>query len=111
VFGDVFAVELDDTLRIVQRTLAGRTLAVEQLSGGAQEQLAIIGRLAAAALVDEEDGVPLILDDALGYADPTRTDRVNTLLADVGEQAQVIVLTCDPDRFAGVPDARTIRIA
>ncbi len=111
VFGEDFTVELDEHLRVVSRTLAGRTLAVEQLSGGAQEQLAIITRLAAASLVDTEDGVPLILDDALGYADPTRTDRVNTLLADVGTSAQVIVLTCDPDRFAGVPGARLVRVA
>ncbi len=110
VFGEDFAIELDDELRVVRRTLGGRTLDLEQLSGGAQEQLAIITRLAAAALVDEDDGVPLILDDALGYADPTRTDRVNTLLADVGRGSQVIVLTCDPDRFTGVPDAKLLAV-
>lgn len=111
VFGEDFEVELDDALRVVRRTVGGRTLDIEQLSGGAQEQLAIITRLAAASLVDATDGVPLILDDALGYADPTRTDRVNTLLADVGRHSQVIVLTCDPDRFAGVPDARLLAVA
>ena len=111
VFGEDFEVELDDSLRVVRRTVGGRTLDIEQLSGGAQEQLAIITRLAAASLVDTEDGVPLILDDALGYADPTRTDRVNTLLADVGKHSQVIVLTCDPDRFAGVPNARLLAVA
>ncbi len=111
VFGDDFSVELDEHLRVVSRTLGGRTLAIEQLSGGAQEQLAIITRLAAASLVDGEDGVPLILDDALGYADPTRTDRVNTLLADIGSNAQVIVLTCDPDRFSAVPGARLLHVA
>lgn len=111
VFGDGFSVELDETLRVVRRNLDDRTLEVEQLSGGAQEQLAIITRLAAASLVDEGQGVPLILDDALGYADPARTDRMATLLADVGRDAQVIVLTCHPDRFTAVPDARTLTIA
>lgn len=111
VFGSDFHVELDEELRVVQRTLGGRTLSLEQLSGGAQEQLAIITRLAAASLVDREDGVPLILDDALGYADPTRTDRVNTLLADVGRTSQVIVLTCDPDRFTGVRAAQVLALA
>lgn len=111
VFGSDFTVELDDELRIVRRTMDGRTLELGQLSGGAQEQLAIITRLAAASLVDRTDGVPLILDDALGYADPTRTDRVNTLLADVGTRSQVIVLTCDPDRFTGVRDARVVAVA
>lgn len=110
VFGEDFTVELDEELRVVRRTQGGRTLDIAQLSGGTQEQLAIITRLAAASLVDEDDGVPLILDDALGYADPTRTDRVNTLLADVGRTSQVIVLTCDPERFTGVPSANLLNV-
>ncbi|MFT6942004.1 MAG: energy-coupling factor transporter ATP-binding protein EcfA2 [Nitriliruptoraceae bacterium] len=110
VFGDSFEVTLDDELKIITRTMDGTTLEVDQLSGGAQEQLAIITRLAAAALVDRKDGVPLILDDTLGFADPERRGRVNTLLGRVGQRNQIIVLTCDPDRFRGIPHAtfRTI---
>ena len=110
VFGSDFAVELDEQLRIVTRTLAGRTLDVEQLSGGAQEQLGLLTRLAAAVVVDPVDGVPLLLDDALGYADAARVDRVNALLAQVGQRSQVIVLTCSGERFAGIPDARRITL-
>jgi len=61
-------------------------------------------------VVDPDDGVPLLLDDALGYADAARVDRVNALLAQVGQRSQVIVLTCSGERFAGIPDARRITL-
>ena len=42
VFGDSFEVEIDSSLRICSRTLAGRTVPYESLSGGAKEQLGIV---------------------------------------------------------------------
>jgi uncharacterized protein YhaN len=53
----------------LQPHLAGRTVAYESLSGGAKEQLGIVARLASAALVAKEDGVPVVIDDALGFTD------------------------------------------
>ncbi|MHC4847612.1 MAG: ATP-binding protein [Planctomycetota bacterium] len=110
VFDASLNVELDDELAISARTLQGRTLPIESLSGGAREQLALISRLAAALLVDESDGVPLVLDDALGYSDPARLEGLGALLGHAGEHAQIIVLTCTPGRFRHVGDATVIRL-
>lgn len=110
VYGDGFDVEIDDDLTIVSRTLAGTRVDFDQLSGGAQEQLGILARLAVAGLVDLVDGVPVIIDDALGYTDPERLRSLGSVLAGPGEQAQVVVLTCTPERYAGVPGATTIRL-
>ncbi|MEX2562720.1 MAG: AAA family ATPase [Nitriliruptoraceae bacterium] len=95
--GDDVGIDLDDDLKIATRTVKGQTLEWRQLSAGAREQLAIITALAAARLAGE-DGVPFILDDALGYSDPTRMATLGALLGR-SEGAQVIVLTCVPDRF------------
>lgn len=65
----------------------------------------MLTRIAAAMLVDPEDGVPVILDDALGFSDPQRLAVFNSLLGRVRENAQA-VLTCWPDRFSGVPGQR-----
>ena len=110
VFGDDMSVEVSDDLQIMSRTCAGRTVAFESLSGGAREQLAILGRLAVASLVEPADGVPLILDDALGHADPTRLDRLAAVLNRAGRDQQVIVLTCHPERFRSVGSAETVRL-
>ncbi len=111
VFDDTFDVELGDDLAITQRTLGGRTVPFDGLSGGAKEQLDLITRAAAAMVVSADEGVPLILDDALGYSDPSRLAALGAVLSMVGELCQVIILTCMPDRYRHVSGAHTIRLA
>jgi chromosome segregation ATPase len=110
VFGDSFEVEIDSDLRIHHRTLGGRTVPYESLSGGAKEQLGIVARLAGAALVAKEDSVPVIIDDALGFTDPDRLTKMGTVFDVIGGDGQVIVLTCSPARYASVPDAQHIEL-
>ena len=81
------------------------------MSAGAQEQLGILARLAAARLVAQEEGVPLILDDTLGYADPARLATMGAALALAGRDTQIIVLTCSPDRYQQVGSADVVRLA
>lgn len=101
-------IELGDELQIVRRHLDGVTLDWDQLSAGAREQLAILSALAAAQLAGS-DGVPFVLDDALGYTDPQRLERLGALLGRTTD-AQVIVLTCMADRFRHVGGAEVVRL-
>jgi uncharacterized protein YhaN len=110
VFGADFEVEIDAELRICSRTLAGRTVPYESLSGGAKEQLGIVARLAGAALVAKEDGVPVLIDDALGFTDADRLTKMGEVFDAVGGDGQVIVLTCSPERYATVGDALHIEL-
>jgi hypothetical protein len=111
VFGDSFEVEIDSALRICSRTLSGRTVPYESLSGGAKEQLGIVARLAGAALVAKEDSVPVVIDDALGFTDADRLTRMGAVFDAVGGDGQVIVLTCSPQRYASVGDAHHIELS
>lgn len=102
VFGSDVAFELSENLTIRDRTLGGATVPLASLSGGAREQLAILTRFAIASLVsgsDEKVGVPVIIDDALGSTDPGRLQRMGQLFSQMGREAQVIVLTCFPQRY------------
>ncbi len=110
VFGDSFEVEIDSALRICSRTLAGRTVPYESLSGGAKEQLGIVARLAGAALVAKEDSVPVVIDDALGFTDADRLTKMGAVFDAVGDDGQVIVLTCSPQRYASVNGAHHIEL-
>jgi len=107
LYGSDFDVELDDELRVARRILGGRSLLESQLSAGAREQLSLLTRIAAARIAG---GVPLWLDDALGHSDPERLAALGPLLAAAGETSQVIVLTCSPERFRSVPDARVVAL-
>ncbi len=113
VFGPTLALEVDQGLRIVARTLHGVTVPFEALSSGAKEQLGLCARLAVAALVDAEDGVPVMIDDALGHSDPARLERLAAVFAaaTTGTTHQVVVLTCSPARYRGVGAARTVALS
>lgn len=111
VHGPTFRVALGDDLEVVEREVNGVALPVDSLSLGAREQLAILVRLAIAGLTAADGtGVPVILDDALGWSDPGRLEAMGALLDRVGESGQVILLTCVPDRYTRIPRARTIRL-
>jgi uncharacterized protein YhaN len=116
VFGPSLRVEVGEDLSLVSRTVADgagvdRTVPFESLSGGAREQLGVIARLACAALVEDQGGVPVILDDALGFSDPRRLEEMGALLSLAGRRSQVIVLTCFPDRYRHVGGATVVRMA
>ena len=68
------------------------------------------GRLAAASLASADGGAPVIIDDAMGYSDPARLQGLGAALAAAGRDAQVIVLTCTPDRQAFIGAARVVRL-
>jgi len=106
VFGGDTTLEVDHaTLQVTARTRDGVTVAFDALSGGAREQIALLGRLAAARLVSGDGGAPVIIDDALGYSDSGRLEGLGAALASAGSQGQVIVLTCVPGRYSAVGDA------
>ncbi|MDI3315516.1 MAG: AAA family ATPase [Mycobacterium sp.] len=111
VFGPTFEVDIDGNLRILTRTLAGRTVPYESLSDGAKEQLGILVRLAGAALIAKEDTVPVLIDDALGFADPDRLAKMGDVFDMMGAYGQVIVLTCTPARYQGVRGAHRIALS
>jgi len=109
VFGSSFEVEIGDDWALLTRTLNGITLPFEYLSVGAREQLGILVRLAAAQIVAKHGGVPLIIDDALGFSDPTRLETVGAAIAAAGKESQIIILTCTPGRFTHVGSAKVVR--
>lgn len=115
LYGPAVDVAIDHkSLEISSRTLDGTTVPFRQLSGGPQEQLAVLTRLACAALVSPADadghsgGVPVMIDDALGYSDPGRLQRLGAAITVAGHDCQVIVLTCEPGRYRGVGDAKVV---
>ncbi|WP_131103574.1 AAA family ATPase [Ornithinimicrobium sufpigmenti] len=113
VYGPGFAVTVDEDLSLSARTLGGVTVPFAELSGGAKEQLGILARLAVARLVDPTQGVPVVIDDALGYSDPQRLHQMGVVLGAATEgtsDVQVILLTCTPQRYAAIPDVHTVRL-
>ena len=80
---------------------------VGQLSHGTREQIAVLVRLGLARLLaDTGEPLPLILDDALVYADDERIAASFAALRLAAERHQVIVLTCRAKSFAALGGTR-----
>ncbi len=86
---------LDESLCIAALHRDGQQEDFDILSGGTQEQLAVLTRLAFAELLLKQ-GRPatVILDDALAFSDDDRIENMFDVLMRAGEHVQIIVLTC-----------------
>ncbi len=81
--------------------------AFDTLSGGTQEQIAILTRLAFARLFARRgQHLPIILDDALVYSDDDRIVKMFTALNRVALEQQIIVFSCRQLAFAGLGGER-----
>ena len=86
---------LDENLRIAAIQRDGQREEFDILSGGTQEQLAVLTRLAfAELLLGQGRPATVILDDALAFSDDDRIELMFDVLMRAGAQVQIIILTC-----------------
>ena len=73
---------------------------IDSLSGGTQEQVALLVRLAfASMLARAEVRAPVILDDAIVHTDDDRIERMFDVLTRQAEEVQIIVFSCRQRAF------------
>lgn len=74
--------------------------AIEQLSDGTREQIAVLTRIAfAEMLADRGRPAVVILDDALAFSDEDRLQKMFDILKMAAEKVQILVLTCRERAF------------
>lgn len=83
-------------------TGAGREAPLGEVSFGTREQVAFISRLALAELLSRTEPHLTVFDDNLVHTDTQRLEQACRLLSEAAQRAQVLVLTCHPERFAGL---------
>lgn len=83
----------------------------ELLSAGTQDQVALLTRIALGELWSERHGRhALVLDDPLVNCDPQRRARLLAILERAADRLQLVIFTCDPSAWLGLPDD-TVRVA
>lgn len=98
-----------DNTSLLPATLTrnGQPEALEILSGGTREQVAILTRLAFARLFAASGRpVPVILDDALVHSDDDRIEAMFDALHRTARDQQILVLTCRQRAFAALGGER-----
>ena len=93
----------DQSLLPAMLTRNGQAEALNILSGGTREQVAILTRLAFARLfADSGRPIPVILDDALVHSDEDRIEAMFDALHRTARNQQILVLTCRQRAFAAL---------
>lgn len=92
---------------------AGAEAPLDALSAGEREQVHFAVRLALAELLTKDAGERhlVALDDVLVVTDEDRLRRVLELLAELRPHAQLVILTCHPDRYRSLRAAHFIDAA
>lgn len=99
----------DGSLLPATLTRNGQEEALEILSGGTREQVAILTRLAFARLFAASGRpVPVILDDALVHSDDDRIEAMFDALHRTAKEQQILVLTCRQRAFAALGGERAL---
>lgn len=104
VYGEEVAFDIDGDLVLQTRKTAAGTIPISELSGGAQEQLALIQRMSVARLVGADSAI--FVDDPLGASDPERQQAMLPVFEQAATSSQVFIMTCDPQRFRDLHPAK-----
>lgn len=84
---------------------------LENLSGGEQEQLFLITRLALGQVLAKDERQLVVLDDVLNATDTGRLARLLVLLEEASDKLQVVILTCHPERYRALDQAKFFNLA
>ncbi|HRZ45927.1 MAG TPA: hypothetical protein P5555_12120, partial [Candidatus Paceibacterota bacterium] len=83
----------------------GEAVELDNLSGGEQEQLFLITRLALGQVLAQNERQLVVLDDVLNATDTGRLARLLTLLEESAGALQIVILTCHPERYRALEAA------
>lgn len=101
---------LDKDLRIVSVRYEGADVRPEELSTGAQGQLALAIRLALIRHIAGSERQSVVLDDALVHFDTQRLEEAKKLLSAFAHDHQIIYLSCH-ERMRYWPGAKVIPVS
>ncbi len=109
IAGSRFAgLEFDDSLLPtgIAPQSNGEAVSLDQISGGELEQVHFAVRMALADIAFPSSRQLVVLDDVFTYTDATRLARIATILEESAKRFQIVLLTCHPERYRSLSDAK-----
>ncbi len=89
----------------VQPESLTEAVGLENLSGGEEEQLFLVTRLALGEVLARDERQLVVLDDVLNATDTGRLARLLVLLEEASSRLQIVILTCHPERYRALEQA------
>jgi len=110
LLGAKYNIKFDEGLKPVSVEVPSWKMeaSIDDLSFGTEEQIWYLFRLALGTLLSSEERQLVVLDDPLVNTDPARLHRALQILEDAANKLQLIVVTCDVDKYNWLPNANFI---
>ena len=90
--------------------VCGEEAPIDLLSFGTQEQVWCLFRLALGNILSGDEQQLVVLDDPLVNTDPMRMHHALEILEENAKNMQIIVVTCDVDKYNSLKDANFISV-
>ena len=90
--------------------VCGEEAPLDLLSFGTQEQVWCLFRLALGNILSGDEKQLVVLDDPLVNTDPVRMHHALEILEENAKNMQIIVVTCDVDKYNSLKDANFISV-
>ncbi len=113
LFGEKYrGIKFDEGIRPVSVEVPAWEIetSIGRLSFGTKEQIWYLFRLGLGKLLSDEERQLVVLDDPLANTDPSKMHRALQILKDRARELQIIVITCDVDRYNWLSDADFISL-
>lgn len=112
LLGPRYRVILDEGVKPVSVEVHGwgTDAPLDLLSFGTQEQIWFLFRIALGRLLSGEQRQLVVLDDPLVNTDPGRLHRALRIIEDASSRLQLVILTCDRDKYNPLSSANFISL-
>ena len=108
LIGPKYTLKFNKVMKPESIKFGGQDAPLDNLSFGTQEQIWCLFRLALGEILSSEERQLVVLDDPLVNTDPVRMHHALEILEEKANDMQIIVVTCDMDKYNSLVDANFI---
>jgi DNA repair protein SbcC/Rad50 len=108
LLGPKYALKFDSKMKPESVDANGEDASLDLLSFGTQEQVWCLFRLALGSILSNGEKQLVVLDDPLVNTDPVRMHHALEILEENAQNMQVVVVTCDVDKYNSLSEANFI---
>nr|WP_319374894.1 AAA family ATPase [uncultured Methanobacterium sp.] len=108
LLGPKYSLKFDLRMKPESVNTQGEEASLDLLSFGTQEQVWYLFRLALGNILSSEEQQLVVLDDPLVNTDPVRMHHALEILEENARNMQVVVVTCDVDKYDSLTSANFI---
>ena len=108
LLGPKYTLKFDSKMKPESVAAGGEEASLDILSFGTQEQVWCLFRLALGSVLSSGEKQLVVLDDPLVNTDPVRMHHALEILEENAENMQIVLVTCDVDKYRSLSDANFI---